>query len=199
MDGILKFMGDNMKNIKCIFAFVITLISPVSAGDDVIRNEVVSKNDTRSAALERTANIKILTNSVVIRDESNLVKSSPGASRVGTFIYEETPNKLSEKLLDSQTQSLNSLGYKTDYRLVEIPGKRNLITDGSFVVFFKTPEDKQQFNIDYSLVPKFEMPDANTYKSKNFEDLQSLLDTLRNDARVKLVELDLIDPSIVPQ
>ena len=40
------------------------------------------------------------------------------------------------------------------------------------------------------------MPDANSYKTDDFKSLPALLDILKNDERVQLVELDLIDPYI---
>jgi hypothetical protein len=199
MDGILEFMEDNMKNIKCIFALVIILISPVSSSDGLIKNEFARKKDISVDILERQTNPKILIDSVVIKNKSNLFKSVPGATRIGDFVYGKNPDKLKEFLLDNQAQSTKSSVFESSFRLVEIPGKNNLITDGSFIVFFKNSLDKEQFNLDYNLVPRYEMPAAISYKSDNFETLQAFINTLEDDERVESIELDLIDPYIQVQ
>ena len=87
----------------------------------------------------------------------------------------------------------------TSFKLVEVPGKKNMVSDGGFIVEFKNISDKEQFNLDYNLVPKYQMSNANIYKSDNFQTLQALIDMLENDKRVESVELDLIDPNIALQ
>jgi len=85
------------------------------------------------------------------------------------------------------------------FKLVEVPGKKNMLSDGSFIVEFKNISDAEQFNLDYNLVPKYQMSNTNIYKTNNFKTLPALMDLLKNDERVQLVELDLIDPYIVLQ
>ncbi len=199
MAGILGFMEGNVRNIKYIFALAIILISPVSFSDGLIKNEFAIKKDISGDMLERQTNPKILIDSVVIKNKSNLIKSVPGITRIGDFVYEKTPDKLKEFLLDNQGQSAKFSSFESNFRLVEIPGKNNLITDGSFIVFFKNSLDKAQFNLDYNLDPRLEMPTATSYKSDNFETLQAFINTLEDDERVESVELDLIDPYIQVQ
>ena len=135
---------------------------------------------------------------IVIKSKAGLFDNIPGATRVGNFVFEKTRNEPKD-ILNNQTKSTKVSDNETGFRLVEIPGKNYLVSDGSFVVFFKNSSDIKQFNLDYNLLPKYEMPNANTYKSDNFKTLQDLIDMLENDERVKSVELDLIDPYIVLQ
>jgi hypothetical protein len=199
MAGILGFMEDNMKIISFIFITTVIFFSPEVLSDDELKHEYATNSNKSNSILERKNEIKILQDSVVITNSNPLLLNDiPGAPRVGNFIFEKTPNKLKD-ILKNKTQSTEASIYESGFRLVEIPGKSNLITDGSFVVFFKNSEDKQQFNLDYNLLPKYEMSNASTYKSDNFKTLQTLLDMLENDERVQLIELDLIDPYIVLQ
>ena len=198
MPGILMFMEDNMKIISFIFITTVIFFSPEVLTDDELRNEFAISSSKSNLILERKDEIKILQDSVVIMTKTSLLNDIPDVTRVGSFIFEETPNKLIN-ILNNKTQSIDIDNYETGFRLVEIPGKNNLITDGSFVVYFKDPSDKQQFNSDYQLQPKYEMPNANTYKTNNFKTLPALMNILKNDERVQLVELDLIDPYIVLQ
>ena len=198
MPGILMFMEDNMKIISFIFITTVTFFSPEALTDDELKNEFATSSNKSNLILARKDEIKILQDSVIIMRKTSLLNDIPDVTRVGSFIFEETPNKLIN-ILNNKTQSFAIANYETGFRLVQIPGKNNLITDGSFVVYFKDPSDKQQFNSDYQLQPKYEMLNANTYKTNNFKTLPALIDLLKNDERVQLVELDLIDPYIVLQ
>lgn len=198
MAGILRFMEDNMKIISFIFITTVIFFSPEVLTEDELKNEFATSSNKSNLILERKNEITILQDSVVIMSKATLLNDIPDVTRVGSFIFEETPNKLIN-MLNNKTQSIDNASYETGFRLVEVLGKNNLITDGSFVVYFKDPSDKQQFNSDYQLQPKYEMPNANTYKTNDFKTLPALMDTLKNDQRVQLVELDLIDPYIVLQ
>lgn len=195
MAGILGFMEDNMKIISLIFFTTVIFFSPEVLSNDEIKNESAINSNTINSTLKRENEIKILQDSVVIVNSNPLFKDISGVPKVGNFIFEKTPIKLKDVLIN-KNQSIDIANYETGFRLVEIPGKSNLITDGSFVVYFKDSSDKQQFNSDYQLQPKYEMPNANTYKTDDFKTLPALMDILKNDERVQLVELDLIDPYI---
>jgi hypothetical protein len=195
MAGILGFMEDNMKIISFIFITTVIFFSPEVLSDDELKHEYATNSNKSNSILERKNEIKILQDSVVITNSNPLFKDISGVPKVGNFIFEKSPNKLKD-ILNNKNQSVDIVNYETGFRLVEIPGKSNLITDGSFVVYFKDPSDKQQFNSDYKLLPKYEMPNANTYKTIDFKALSTLIDILKNDERVQFVELDLIDPYI---
>jgi hypothetical protein len=198
MAGILRFMEDNMKIISFIFITTVIFFSPEVLTEDELKNEFATSSSKSNSILKRKNEITILQDSVVIMSKATLLNDIPDVTRVGSFIFEETPNKLIN-ILNNKTQSINNASYETGFRLVEVTGKNNLITDGSFVVYFKDPSDKQKFNSDYQLQPKYEMRNANTYKTNDFKALPALMDILKNDQRVQLVELDLINPYIVLQ
>lgn len=199
MDGILRSMEDNMKSIRFTFTMIMIIIAPFSNANDEIKNEFASKKEISSAKLQRQTTPIILIDSIVIKNKNNLFDNVPGTTKVGNFIFEKKSNNLKEALLKTNNQSINYSDSDARFRLVEIKGKNDLITDGSFIVFFNNSLDKEQFNFDYNLIPKYEMPTATSYRSNNFETLQTFLITLKDDKRVKLVELDLIDPYIEVQ
>lgn len=199
MDGILEFMEDNMKKYKPMTLFFIIFISFHSYGENLIKNVYISDKGTTSFISQREVNPIILVDSIVIKSKSIRFNNISEITRVGSFVFEKNPNKLKKMLNDIQVQSTDSSSYDSNYRLVEILGKNNLITDGSFIIFFKDPSDKRQLNIDYNLLPKYEMPYSTSYRSNNFKTLQSLIDNIKNDSRVKSIELDLIDPFIQTQ
>jgi len=196
MHGILLFMEDKNK----LILFLIFMTTHQFITGDQIKNEFASQLPSSDQEYSRNVSPEIILDSVVIDNRNKNITSLSGVKSIGHFLYEVKPNQLAN-FIDKQARSDSNIISKkeSNFRLVSLPGKDFLISDGSFVVFFKDPSDKQQFNTDYQLQPKYEMPDANSYKTDDFKSLSALLDILKNDERVQLVELDLIDPYIVLQ
>jgi hypothetical protein len=140
-------------------------------------------------------NAKILYNSSVILDSdgsfSNYDKVTGLTYDINMRALPLDPKELVSKPFDDKKV--------ISFKLVEVPGKKNMLSDGGFIVEFKNISDAEQFNLDYNLVPKYQTSNANIYKTNNFKTLPALMDLLKNDERVQLVELDLIDPYIVLQ
>ena len=140
----------------------------------------------------------ILKDSFVVLNKSGMFSNISGVKKAGNYVYELKPDKLQSKITQDQIrlESLNSSSSVTKYKLVQIPGKNFLISDGSFIVRFKNPRDKEELALDYNLTPKYQMPDATSYVSKDFSGLEALIKRIESDRRVLSVELDLIDPYI---
>ena len=200
-------MEDKKLKLRFILLLFLGLFSVFSTADEVLKNEDQSNNEaninnTPKEPYKREINPVILIDSVVIRynNNNNLFDNVTGVKKIGEFLFEKEDKNLKNIFLKNgyQSQSLD-LSFDAGYRLVEIPGKNNFISDGSFVVTFKDPRDKEQLSFDYKLTPRYIMPNAISYKSNNFRELQDLINTLKSDPRVKSVELDLIDPYVGPQ
>ena len=193
MHGILLFMEDKNK----LILFLIFMTTHQFITGDQIKNEFASQLPSSDQEYSRNVSPEIILDSVVIDNRNKNITSLSGVKSIGHFLYEVKPNQLANFINKQARSDSNIISKKeSNFRLVSLPGKDFLISDGSFVVFFKDPSDKQQFNTDYQLQPKYEMPDANSYKTDDFKSLPALLDILKSDERVQLVELDLIDPYI---
>ena len=140
-------------------------------------------------------NAKILNNSSVILNSdgsfSNFDKVTGVTSNLDILSPPSDPRELVYKPFDDKKV--------TSFKLVEVPGKKNMVSDGGFIVEFKNISDKEQFNIDFSLVSKFESSNRSIYFSKGFNGLDELINDMRSDSRVLSVELNLIDPNIKSQ
>ena len=140
-------------------------------------------------------NAKILNNSSVILNSdgsfSNFDKVTGVTSNLDILSPPSDPRELVYKPFDDKKV--------TSFKLVEVPGKKNMVSDGGFIVEFKNISDKEQFNIDFSLVSKFESSNRSIYFSKGFNGLDELINDMRSDSRVLSVELNLIDPYIKSQ
>ena len=85
------------------------------------------------------------------------------------------------------------------FKLVEIGNGKYMIADGSFIIEFQGNTDRQKFNEEYSIIPKYEMGTRTAYQPLGFENLDGVLKRLNADNRVISFELDLIDPNVVLQ
>ena len=89
--------------------------------------------------------------------------------------------------------------YRALDKLVEIGNGKYMIADGSFIIEFQGNTDRQKFNEEYSIIPKYEMGTRTAYQPLEFENLDGVLKRLNADNRVISFELDLIDPNVVLQ
>ena len=85
------------------------------------------------------------------------------------------------------------------FKLVEIGKGKYMIADGSFIIEFQGNTDRQKFNEDYSIIPKYEMGTRTAYQPLGFKNLDEVLKRFNTDNRVISFELDLIDPNVVLQ
>ena len=204
LDGIYKYMEDNKFKLSILFLIFIScnFIAVVNAQSI---NKVVSSVLNNSIEVETTESVKpkILLDSTVIIDEFNMFGDIEGVSRIGKFVFEKDIGNLALEVPKNtpMSSSVNSLEKK--YKLVEMPSKELLITDGSFIVTFNNSFDKDQFTSDYNLnanlQTQLQIPGTGIYRWSQIGTLEALMNNLRNDPRVLKVELNLINPYIVPR
>lgn len=204
LDGIYKYMEDNKFKLSILFLIFISsnFIAVVNAQSI---NKVVSSVLNNSIEVETTESVKpkILLDSTVIIDEFNMFGDIEGVSRIGKFVFEKDIGNLGLEVPKNtpMSSSINSL--EKNYKLVEMPSKELLITDGSFIVTFNNSFDKDQFTSDYNLnanlQTQLQIPGTGIYRWSQIGTLEALMNNLRNDPRVLKVELNLINPYIVPR
>ena len=88
---------------------------------------------------------------------------------------------------------------KKNLKLVEVRGQKYMISDSSFIIEFGQEIDRQKFNKEYSIIPKYEMGSRTAYQPLGFENLNEFFKRFNADDRVISYELDLIDPNVVLQ
>lgn len=183
-------------NMKVILIAVFFTASSVFALD--LQNVIIKKDNSTfevDANFERESPIyTLLTDSVVLKDAKKAFAGTPGTDYLGDYIFEIKKDALKSIVLTGDLSS--PINIDSDYKLVEIQGKGMYISDGSFVVYFPDSAAKLNFkpSPDYELI--FEQPNALTFRSRDFKNLESLLETIENDPTVLKAELDLIDPYI---
>jgi hypothetical protein len=139
----------------------------------------------------------ILMNSTVIRDESDVLDALVGVSKLGDYRYEVAPGQL------QAMPSAQSMSGSIQLKLVTNPRDGSYdITDGTLLVQFNNDAtDPAAFAEEYGLEKLFYFPNMKTVsvRSQHFQGLEQLIITLRADARVNSVTLDVIDPKIMPE
>jgi len=150
-------------------------------------NEEVPKKYNEKLQYKFDPNIKILFKSVAY--PANMIDQSfNNFNTIGSFVY-----KLES---EDQNNSFTNL-QKNNYKLVEINNNKYMISNGSLIIEFKENINRNSFNQDYSLIPKYEMGIRTAYYTKGFDTLNFLMNQFILDERVLSFELDLIDPELV--
>lgn len=197
-------MEDNKFKLSILFLIFISsnFIAVVNAQSI---NKVVSSVLNNSIDVETTESVKpkILLDSTVIIDEFNMFGDIEGVSRIGKFVFEKDIGNLALEVPKNTPMSSSVNSLEKNYKLVEMPSKELLITDGSFIVTFNNSFDKDQFTSDYNLnanlQTQLQIPGTGIYRWSQIGTLEALMNNLRNDPRVLKVELNLINPYIVPR
>ena len=185
-------MVTNMRLFKIFHISILFFNASLFAGLNTIeQNDLIIKKNEDSLIEKYDSNQKILMDSLVYPLEQEA--SSEGFEKLGNFLY---------KL--NNTENLNA--YVNDanedrkiFKLVEIGNGKYMIADGSFIIEFQGNTDRQKFNEEYSIIPKYEMGTRTAYQPLGFENLDEVFKRLNADNRVISFELDLIDPNIVLQ
>ena len=116
-----------------------------------------------------------------------------GFKKLGNFLY-----KLNA-VEQSNENTININENKKNLKLVEVRGQKYMISDSSFIIEFGQEIDRQKFNKEYSIIPKYEMGSRTAYQPLGFENLNEVFKRFSIDDRVISYELDLIDPNVVLQ
>lgn len=185
-------MVTNMRFFKIFHISILFLNASLFAGLNTIeQNDLIIKKNEDSLIEKYDSNQKILIDSLVYPLEQEV--SSEGFEKLGNFLYKLNSTENSNEYVNDANED------KKIFKLVEIGNGRYMIADGSFIIEFQGNTDRQKFNEEYSIIPKYEMGTRTAYQPLGFENLDGVLKRLNADNRVISFELDLIDPKIVLQ
>ena len=88
-----------------------------------------------------------------------------------------------------------------EYIRIKDRGSITLLSDGSFFVQFKEMPIFEEFALLNDVIFITDLSDINmgVFKVENIYELQSKLETLKEDENILMLELNTIDPSITPK
>ena len=190
--GRLEFTETNMNLFKIYLFTIIFFNSTLFASLNTIeKNDFINQKEEEISTVKFDVNKKILNDSLVIQwdQETNI----EGFKKLGNFLY-----KLNA-IEQSNENIININENKKNLKLVEVRGHKYMISDSSFIIEYGQGTDRQKFNMEYLLVPKYEMGSRTAYLPLGFENLNELFKRFNADDRVISYELDLIDPNVVLQ
>ena len=190
--GRLEFMETNMNLFKIYLFTIIFFNSALFAGLNTIeKNDFIYQKKEETPIVKFDINKKILNDSIVLQwDQKTNIE---GFKKLGNFLY-----KLNA-VEQSNENTININENKKNLRLVEVRGQKYMISDSSFIIEFGQEIDRQKFNKEYSIIPKYEMGSRTAYQPLGFENLNEVFKRFGIDDRVISYELDLIDPNVVLQ
>ena len=190
--GRLEFMETNMNLFKIYLFTIIFFNSALFASLNTIeKNDFIYQKKEETPIVKFDINKKILNDSIVLQwDQETIIE---GFKKLGNFLY-----KLNA-VEQSNENTININENKKNLRLVEVRGQKYMISDSSFIIEFGQEIDRQKFNKEYSIIPKYEMGSRTAYQPLGFENLNEVFKRFGIDDRVISYELDLIDPNVVLQ
>lgn len=190
--GRLEFTETNMNLFKIYLFTIIFFNSALFAGLNTIeKNDFIYQKKEETPIVKFDINKKILNDSIVLQwDQETIIE---GFKKLGNFLY-----KLNA-VEQSNENTININENKKNLRLVEVRGQKYMISDSSFIIEFGQEIDRQKFNTEYSIIPKYEMGSRTAYQPLGFENLNDVFKRFDIDDRVISYELDLIDPNVVLQ
>ena len=185
-------METNMRPFKIFHIFLLFFNSSLFAGLNTIeQNDLIIKKNEDSLIEKYDGNQKILIDSLVYPFEQEV--STEGFKKLGNFFYKLNITENSNEYMNDANKD------RKIFKLVEIGKGKYMIADGSFIIEFQGNTDRQKFNEEYTIIPKYEMGTRTAYQSLGFKNLDEVFKRLNADNRVISFELDLIDPNIVLQ
>ena len=149
---------------------------------------------------ETNRDITIFQDSFAVRDEDNIIELSENILMIGDYKF-SLSNRDQIKLISIE-KGLEKLS-SNKLRVVDIGSGRYKFITGSVLIKFKDTPDLTGFAEEYNL-PSTNLIANNNYSSSGFSvfeikdvsKIESLVEIMRRDPRVSLVEYDFLDPQI---
>ena len=190
--GRLEFTETNMNLFKIYLFTIIFFNSALFAGLNTIeKNDFIYQKKEETPIVKFDINKKILNDSIVLQWDQKT--NFEGFKKLGNFLY------ILNAVEQSNKNTININENKKNLRLVEVRGQKYMISDSSFIIEFGQEIDRQKFNTEYAIIPKYEMGIRTAYQPLGFENLNEVFKRFGIDDRVISYELDLIDPNVVLQ
>ena len=145
----------------------------------------------KSEEEEVIAKTKILKDSIVFIDKEDEFNFS-GFKQKGVFKFFEDINDLDSNNLFFQNFSFDPDGADQNYKVVQFPDNSFGITDGGLIIFFQDGVDREIFASNYELTLIDNYSFGASYNSTNYSEIESLIEEIENDVRVKKIEFNLM-------
>lgn len=197
-------MDIKLKKVSNKFLLIIFVFISIDSYANINLPIKTISSEGAPAVFEQTPDPIILYNAYVIKDSENVIQTSSTIKKLGKYKYSISSSNEGSSLeslkaiaaenglLDSSQRSLN---------LIQDISGRYMIIESSIVVQFKEFPDltsfANQYNID--LEQDFSNINSAVFNVRDIKKILQMLNTLRQDPRVKGASFDAIDPLIKPQ
>tara|TARA_B100000902_G_scaffold67709_1_gene73852 strand:- start:1283 stop:1885 length:603 start_codon:yes stop_codon:yes gene_type:complete len=181
--------------LSCLFAFSysVTLFSdtltPIAKGVTIKSSKNIT--DTQKPI----ADIVIYKNSIVVRDETDSIITSENIRKAGDYKF--SIDNLSEMRL-AMAEKGPLIESTNELKVGKYKNGQYIFITGSIFIKFNDSVDSNFFAAEYNLIFKDQLSSGlfKTFKIQDIAGIEFIVDTLRNDSRVELVEYDFINPLI---
>ena len=193
----LKFMEIDMKYfLRASFLFLIfSDIQTQELSKVIVSAENLSSSETilREGTLDKA---KVLINSFVYYDEFNLLKDNKTFNKIGKYFYEKDREELAKYI--STNQDIFQLNKMNVLKVIELPGRGVMFSEGIFFIKFKTESAKKTFLSNFQLEPIdiLKAPLISRFKVE-FNQLEYFVNQANSSDLVDAAEIEMIDPYLI--
>ena len=191
----LKFMETSMKHfLRASFLFLIFInIQTQELATASIQKFNSSETFLREGKLD---DAKILVNSFVYYDEFNLLKNNKSFNKIGKYFYEKDSEELAKYI--STNQDIFQLNKMNVLKVIELPGRGVMFSEGIFFIKFKSESAKKTFLSNFQLEPidKLKAPLISRFKVE-FNQLEYFVNQANSSDLVDAAEIEMIDPYLI--
>lgn len=182
-------------SLSCLFAVSYSLnlfsdtLTPITEGVTIQS----SKNITD--AKKPSADIVIFKNSIVVRDETDSIATSENIRKAGDYKF--SIDNLSEMRL-AMVEKEALIKSTNELKVGKYKNGQYIFITGSIFIKFNDLVDIDLFAAEYNLIFKDRLSSGifKTFKIQDIAGIELIVNTLRDDFRVDLVEYDFINPLI---
>jgi len=136
---------------------------------------------------------KVLINSFVYYDEYNLLKDNKTFNKIGKYFYEKDREELAKYI--STNQDIFQLNKMNVLKVIELPGRGVMFSEGIFFIKFKSESAKKTFLSNFQLEPIdiLKAPLISRFKVE-FNQLEYFVNQANSSDLVDAAEIEVIDP-----
>ena len=175
---------------------ILSLSLPLFSDDIIYRDNFINPYEINTEEVSARPP-KILVNSRVILRNNIVFENMSGLKSLGNYIYETEPGKISNILANENILSKNS----REFKLVIDSSNQIKVTDGAILIEFFESYDMQNFLQEFDLILHRSFKNINVaeFYPRNFLEIENLINDLQNNPSIKKVNLNVINPNIVPE
>lgn len=184
-------------SLGCFFIISFSANVITDTTTPITKKVFIESSNNNSDSKKPIPDIVIYKDSIVVRDEADSIGISDSILKIGDYKF--AIDNLTE--IRAALVNINNGVFTKSSNKLKVGKYKNgqyIFITGSIFIKFNDLVDSNFFAAEYNLIFKDQLSSGliKTFKIQDITGIELIVDTLRNDSRVELVEYDFINPLI---